>query len=88
MSKRKLTELVQGGYVEGWDDPRMPTLSALRRRGVPPEALRNFCERVGVTKFNSMTDLAVLNLCIRDVLNKSTDRMMVVLPDDGGFGSD
>ena len=79
MSKRKLTELVQGGYVEGWDDPRMPTLSALRRRGIPPEALRNFCERVGVTKFNSMTDLAVLNLCIRDVLNKSTDRMMVVL---------
>lgn len=79
MSKRKLTELVQGNYVQGWDDPRMPTLSGMRRRGVPPEALRDFCERVGVTKFNSMTDLALLNLCIRDHLNKSTDRMMAVL---------
>jgi glutaminyl-tRNA synthetase len=79
MSKRKLTELVQGNYVEGWDDPRMPTLSGMRRRGVPPEALRDFCDRVGITKFNSMTDLALLNLCIRDHLNKSTDRMMVVL---------
>jgi glutaminyl-tRNA synthetase len=79
MSKRKLTELVQGNYVDGWDDPRMPTLSGMRRRGVPPEALRDFCERVGITKFNSMTDLALLNLCIRDHLNKSTDRMMVIL---------
>ena len=79
MSKRKLTELVQGNYVEGWDDPRMPTLSGMRRRGVPPEAIRDFCDRVGITKFNSMTDLALLNLCIRDHLNKSTDRMMVVL---------
>lgn len=79
MSKRKLTELVQGNFVDGWDDPRMPTLSGMRRRGIPPEALRDFCDRVGITKFNSMTDLALLNLCIRDHLNKSTDRMMVVL---------
>lgn len=79
MSKRKLTELVDGEYVNGWDDPRMPTLSALRRRGVPPEALRNLCDKVGVTKFNSMTDLALMNLCIRDHLNKTAERRMAVL---------
>jgi glutaminyl-tRNA synthetase len=79
MSKRRLTELVQGGYVSGWDDPRMPTLSGFRRRGVTPEAIRNFCERIGVTKFNSLTDLALLNLCIRDHLNQVAPRRMAVL---------
>ena len=79
MSKRKLTELVDGKYVDGWDDPRMPTLSGVRRRGVPAEALRALCDKVGVTKFNSMTDLALLNLCIRDQLNKTAERRMAVL---------
>lgn len=79
MSKRKLTELVQGGYVTGWDDPRMPTLRGVRRRGVTPEALRNFCHRVGVTKFNSISDLALLNLCIREHLNQIAPRVMGVL---------
>lgn len=79
MSKRKLTELVDGNYVTGWDDPRMPTLSGFRRRGVTPEAIRNFCSRVGITKFNSMTDIALLNLCIREHLNKITPRVMAVL---------
>jgi glutaminyl-tRNA synthetase len=79
MSKRKLTELVQGGYVNGWDDPRMPTLRGVRRRGVTPEALRNFCHRVGVTKFNSISDIALLNLCIREHLNQIAPRVMGVL---------
>ena len=79
MSKRKLTELVQGGYVSGWDDPRMPTLSGIRRRGVTPEALRNFCERVGVTKYNSISEIALLNLCIREHLNEIAPRAMVVV---------
>ncbi|MEL7498838.1 MAG: glutamine--tRNA ligase/YqeY domain fusion protein [Planctomycetota bacterium] len=79
MSKRKLTELVQGGYVTGWDDPRMPTLSGIRRKGVTPESIRNFCSRVGVTKFNSMTDLALFNLCVREHLNQIAPRAMAVL---------
>jgi glutaminyl-tRNA synthetase len=79
MSKRRLTELVQGGYVDGWDDPRMPTISGFRRRGVTPEAIRSFCDRIGITKFNSMTDLALLNLCIRDHLNQVAPRRMAVL---------
>ena len=79
MSKRRLTELVQGGYVTGWDDPRMPTLSGIRRRGVTPEAIRNFCDRIGVTKFNSISDLALLNLCIREHLNAIAERRMAVL---------
>ena len=79
MSKRKLTELVQGGYVSGWDDPRMPTISGIRRRGFTPEAIRNFCARIGVTKFNSMTDLALLNLSIREHLNQIAPRVMGVL---------
>ncbi|MFK7770286.1 MAG: glutamine--tRNA ligase/YqeY domain fusion protein [Mariniblastus sp.] len=79
MSKRKLTELVDGNYVTGWDDPLMPTMSGLRRRGVPPESIRDFCGRIGVTKFNSMTDLSLLNLCIRDCLNKTATRVSGVL---------
>jgi glutaminyl-tRNA synthetase len=79
MSKRKLTELVQGGYVSGWDDPRMPTLRGVRRRGFTPEAIRNFCTRIGITKFNSHSDLALLNLCVREHLNQIARRVMVVL---------
>lgn len=79
MSKRKLLELVQGGYVSGWDDPRMPTISGFRRRGFTPEAIRDFCDRIGVTKTNSMTDLAQLNLSIRDHLNEIAERRMCVL---------
>ena len=60
MSKRKLLELVKEHNVSGWDDPRMPTISGLRRRGVPPEAIRAFCEGIGVTKYNSLTDLSLL----------------------------
>lgn len=79
MSKRKLTELVDGNYVSGWDDPRMPTLSGFRRRGFTPESIRNFCERIGITKFNSMTELTVLNLSIREHLNQIAPRVMGVL---------
>jgi len=79
MSKRKLLELVKGGYVRGWDDPRMLTLSGLRRRGVPPEAIREFCERIGVAKFNSTIDVQLLEHCIRDYLNKTAPRVMAVL---------
>ena len=79
MSKRKLLQLVQEGYVSGWDDPRMPTLSALRRRGYTPEAIRNFCERIGVAKRDSMVDVALLEYCIREDLNKRAPRVMAVL---------
>ena len=79
MSKRKLTELVDGNYVSSWDDPLMPTISGFRRRGVPPEAIRDFCGRIGITKFNSMTDLSLLNLCVRDCLNKTAMRVSGVL---------
>ncbi len=79
MSKRKLTELVNGGYVSGWDDPRMPTISGIRRRGFTPESIRSFCARIGVTKFNSLTDLALLNLSIREHLNQIAPRVMAVL---------
>jgi len=79
MSKRKLLELVKEGRVSGWDDPRMPTICGLRRRGVPAEAIRNFCEVIGVTKFNSLTDIALLEHCVRDVLNKTAPRVMAVL---------
>lgn len=79
MSKRKLTELVSGNYVSGWDDPRMPTISGFRRRGITPEAIRNFCDRIGVTKHNSITDLALFNLCIREHLNKIAPRVTAVL---------
>ncbi len=79
MSKRKLLQLVEQGYVNGWDDPRMPTLSGLRRRGYTPEAIRNFCERIGVAKKESMVDIALLEYCIREDLNKRAPRVMAVL---------
>ena len=78
-SKRKLLELVQGDYVDGWDDPRMPTLSGFRRRGFTPESIRQFCNKIGVTKFNSLTDLSLLEQSIREHLNKIAPRVMGVL---------
>jgi glutaminyl-tRNA synthetase len=79
MSKRKLLQLVQEGHVSGWDDPRMPTISGLRRRGYTPESLRMFCERIGVAKFNSTIEVTVLENCIRDHLNAVAPRVMAVL---------
>ncbi len=79
MSKRKLLRLVQEGYVNGWDDPRMPTISGLRRRGYTPEAIRDFAERIGVSKSNSMVDIALLEHCLREDLNKRAPRRMAVL---------
>ncbi len=70
MSKRKLLRLVKENHVSGWDDPRMPTLCGLRRRGYPPEAIRAFCKGVGLTKFKALTDMAVLENAVRDDLNK------------------
>jgi glutaminyl-tRNA synthetase len=79
MSKRKLLQLVEEGLVSGWDDPRMPTIAGLRRRGITPEAIRNFCYTVGVTKYNSLTDVALLEHSIRDDLNARALRRMAVL---------
>lgn len=79
MSKRKLLELVQAGIVRGWDDPRMPTIAGIRRRGYTPAGMRAFCEEIGVTKFNGLTDLAVLENAIRADLNKTAPRYMAVL---------
>jgi len=79
LSKRVLTELVRGGHVSGWDDPRMPTLAGLRRRGVPPAAIRDFVKRVGVAKANSIVDMAMLEFSIREYLNKTARRRMAVL---------
>jgi glutaminyl-tRNA synthetase len=79
LSKRVLTELVRGGHVGGWDDPRMPTLAGLRRRGVPPAALRDFVKRIGVAKANSIVDVGMLEFSIREHLNKSAQRRMAVL---------
>ena len=79
MSKRRLRELVAEGHVSGWDDPRMPTLAGLRRRGYTPEAIRAFCDRIGVTKFNSTTDIALLEHCLRNDLNRRAPRVMGVL---------
>lgn len=79
MSKRKLLKLVEGGHVSGWDDPRMPTISGLRRRGYTPEAIRDFCERIGVAKSNSTVDIALLEHCIREDLNVKAARAMAVL---------
>jgi len=79
MSKRKLLELVREGYVNGWDDPRMPTVSGLRRRGYTPEAIREFCRRVGVAKFDGVSEITLLEHCLRDDLNKRAPRVMGVL---------
>ena len=79
LSKRVLTELVRGGHVAGWDDPRMPTIAGVRRRGVPPAALRDFVKRIGVAKANSVVDVGMLDFCIREHLNKSALRRMAVL---------
>ncbi|MGE3148127.1 MAG: glutamine--tRNA ligase, partial [Pseudorhodoplanes sp.] len=79
LSKRVLTGLVRGGRVDGWDDPRMPTLAGLRRRGVPPEALRNFVKQIGVAKANSVVDLGMFEFAIREALNKTALRRMAVL---------
>ncbi len=79
MSKRKLIELVEGRRVSGWDDPRLPTIAGLRRRGVTPEAIRSFCGRIGVAKANSVIDVALLEKAIRDDLNPATPRVMGVL---------
>jgi glutaminyl-tRNA synthetase len=79
LSKRVLTELVRGGHVQGWDDPRMPTLAGLRRRGVPPEAIRDFVKRIGVAKANSVVDVQMLEHSIRETLNRTALRRMAVL---------
>ena len=79
MSKRKLIQLVEEGHVNGWDDPRMPTLSGLRKRGYTPEAIRDFCSRIGVTKSDNLVDVAMLEHCIRQDLNKHALRVMAVL---------
>ena len=79
MSKRKLLTLVQGNHVTGWDDPRMPTITAMRRRGYSPEALRAFCEMIGIAKANSFVDIGKLEYCVRDDLNKTAPRVLGVL---------
>jgi glutaminyl-tRNA synthetase len=79
LSKRVLTELVRGGHVTGWDDPRMPTLAGFRRRGVPPEAIRDFIKRVGVSKSNSTVDAGMFEFSVREALNKTSLRRMAVL---------
>ncbi|MCY2994163.1 MAG: glutamine--tRNA ligase/YqeY domain fusion protein [Planctomycetota bacterium] len=79
MSKRKLLELVRDGHVSGWDDPRLPTISGLRRRGYTPESIRSFCERIGVAKFNSVIDMGVLESSLREHLNTAAPRVMGVL---------
>jgi glutaminyl-tRNA synthetase len=79
MSKRRLLRLVQEGFVRGWDDPRMPTLAAMRRRGYPAEAIRAFCERVGVAKRENVVELALLEYFVREHLNRSAPRAMAVL---------
>ncbi|MBW2616888.1 MAG: glutamine--tRNA ligase/YqeY domain fusion protein [Deltaproteobacteria bacterium] len=79
MSKRMLQQLVEGGHVTGWDDPRMPTISGIRRRGYTPESIRNFCERIGVAKRDSTVDIALLEHCVREDLNEHAPRVMGVL---------
>jgi glutaminyl-tRNA synthetase len=79
LSKRKLIELVEKGVVSGWSDPRMPSISGIRRRGYPPEAIRNFCERIGVARRDSTVDMALLEHCVREYLNDTAPRVMAVL---------
>ena len=79
MSKRRLSLLVDGGHVESWDDPRMPTLSGMRRRGIPPEAIRDFCDRIGITKKDAFIEMSVLENCIRENLDPRVNRIMCVL---------
>ena len=81
MSKRKLKRLVEGGHVTGWDDPRMPTLAGIRRRGYTPDSLREFCERIGVAKRDNLIDVGLLEFCIREELNRTTHRVMAVVDD-------
>ncbi|MEJ5360255.1 MAG: glutamine--tRNA ligase/YqeY domain fusion protein [Desulfobacterales bacterium] len=79
LSKRRLIELVEGGFVSGWDDPRMPTLSGLRRRGYTPEAIRDFCDRIGVARADNRVDIALLEHCLREDLNRRAPRRLAVL---------
>ena len=79
LSKRRLTQLVRDGHVEGWDDPRMPTLAGLRRRGFPPAAIRDFARRLGVTKSDGIVEMGLLEHCVRELLNKTAPRRMAVL---------
>ncbi len=79
MSKRKLLQLVQEKHVDGWDDPRMPTISGMRRRGYPPEAIRKFCDTIGIAKRENLIDVGLLEFCVREHLNKVTNRVMAVL---------
>ena len=79
LSKRRLIQLVEEGHVNGWDDPRMPTLAGMRRRGYPPAAIRNFCDRIGVGKRENLVDLALLEYCVREDLNRWAPRVMGVL---------
>jgi glutaminyl-tRNA synthetase len=79
MSKRRLLQLVKDNHVRGWDDPRMPTISGIRRRGYTPEAMRNFCDRIGIAKTESVIDLSLLEFCVREDLNKKANRIMGVL---------
>jgi glutaminyl-tRNA synthetase len=79
MSKRRLLMLVKEGYVSGWDDPRMPTLSGFRRKGYTPSSIRTFCDKIGVAKRDNMIDISLLEFCIREELNKTANRVMAVL---------
>jgi glutaminyl-tRNA synthetase len=79
LSKRKLRKLVEGGYVKGWNDPRMPTISGLRRRGYTPQAIRSFCDQIGIARRDSLTELAMLEHCLREDLNQRAPRVMAVL---------
>ena len=79
MSKRKLLELVRDRYVSGWDDPRMPTLVGMRRRGYTPASIRNFCERIGVGKNDSWIEMGILEDCVREDLNEKAPRAMAVI---------
>ena len=79
LSKRRLVQLVREGHVRGWDDPRMPTLAGLRRRGIPPAAIRDFIGRVGVARSDNLVEVALLEHCVRELLNRSAPRRMAVL---------